>query len=83
MFQKMGLPMAGLRLEPNRVSVKMLHWNAAAKQSAVRMKPFSSTPEKLPKPASAKVEYRRTYNGVDHVDADFDVVSRLLPGTPA
>jgi hypothetical protein len=35
------------------------------------------------KPAFASIPACRSHKGVDHVDAGFDVVSRVLPGTAA
>jgi len=63
--------------------VKTLHRNPAAKQFAASMKPFSSIPEKPLKPARDSVCAAGRTKGFDHVDADLDIVSRVLPGTVA
>jgi hypothetical protein len=47
------------------------------------MKPFFVCLEKRLKPAFGSIDAAGGTKGFDHVDADLEFVSRILPGTPA
>jgi hypothetical protein len=47
------------------------------------MKPFCPIRGNALKPASGSIRAAGWHKGVDHVDADFEFVSGILPGTPA
>jgi hypothetical protein len=65
------------------ISVKTLRRNPSAKQILAAMKPFSCKLGKPLKPASANLQFAGRIEGFDHVDAGFEFVSRVLPGTAA